>query len=123
MAKILIIEDEPILAEMYRDKFIKSGFEILSAFSAEQGLEMAKKEAPDLILLDILLPRENGVTFLTWLRKEKEIASIPVLVFSNYDDKETKESMFKLEIKDYLIKTNHTPNEIVAKIKQLLSEN
>jgi two-component system alkaline phosphatase synthesis response regulator PhoP len=122
MPKILIIEDEPGLAEMYREKFIKSGFEVISSFTAEQGLEVAKKEKPDLILLDILLPKENGVTFLDWLRKEKEIAFIPVLVFSNYDDKEIKDATLKLKAKDYLIKTNHTPNEIVAKIKRLLNE-
>lgn len=120
MSKILIIEDEPFLAEMYRDKFIKSGFDIISAFSAEQGLEIVQKEKPDLILLDIILPEENGVTFLGWLREVTEIASIPVLVFSNYDDEETKKKAFKLEAKDYLIKTNHTPGELVAKIEQIL---
>jgi len=119
MYKILIIEDEPILAEMYQDKFIKSGFEVLASFSAEEGLEMIKKERPNLVLLDILLPKENGVTFLDWLRKDIEITSIPVLAFSNYDDEETKKRAFDLGAKDYLIKTNHTPQEIVEKIKAI----
>ena len=120
MKKILLIEDEKILAEMYRDKFSQSGFEVILAFEAKEGLELAKKEKPDLIVLDILLPRENGISFLKWLRKEPEIFSIPVVVFSNYDDPETKRQAAKLGVIEYLIKTNYTPQEIVEKIKEFL---
>jgi len=120
MKKILLIEDEKILAEMYRDKFIQAGFEVFLAFESREGLALAKKERPDLIILDILLPRENGIVFLAGLRKDPEISSIPVVAFSNYDDPKTKKEAFKLGAKDYLIKTNYTPSEIVAKIKQLL---
>lgn len=120
MEKILIIEDEKILAEMYRDKFTQAGFEVISAFDSKEGLNLAKKEKPDLIVLDILLPRENGITFLVWLRKDPEVSSIPVVAFSNYDDQETKREAAKLGAKDYLIKTNYTPQEIVEKIKNYL---
>jgi len=120
MKKILIVEDEKILAEMYRNKFIEAGFEVSSTFEAEEGLKLAKKEKPDLIVLDILLPRENGVYFLTELKNDLEISSIPVVVFSNFDDPETKRTALRLGVKDYLIKTNYTPKEIVAKIKNYL---
>lgn len=119
MLKILIIEDEPLLAEMYRDKFIKSGFEVFSSFSAEEGFEIIKKEKPSLVLLDILLPVENGITFLDWIKKDSEVSFIPILAFSNYDDEETKRRAFKLGVKDYLIKTNYTPQEIIEKIKNI----
>jgi len=122
MKKILIVEDEKILAEMYKDKFTEAGFEVFLALEAKEGLKLAKKERPDLIILDILLPRENGITFLTWLRKDSETASIPVVAFSNYDDPATKREAAKLGVKEYLIKTNYTPSEIVAKIKQLLAD-
>jgi len=118
--KILIVEDEKILAEIYRDKFTEAGFEVSSTFEAEEGLKLAKKEKPDLIVLDILLPRENGVYFLTELKNDLEISSIPVVVFSNFDDPETKRTALRLGVKDYLIKTNYTPKEIVAKIKNYL---
>jgi len=118
--KILIVEDEKILAEIYRDKFIEAGFEVSATFEAKEGLKLAKKEKPDLIVLDILLPRENGVYFLTELRNDLEISSIPVVVFSNFDDPETKRTALRLGVKDYLIKTNYTPKEIVAKIKNYL---
>ena len=63
MKKILLIEDEKILAEMYQDKFTQAGFEVFLAFESKTGLILAKKKKPDLIVLDILLPRENGITF------------------------------------------------------------
>jgi len=120
MKKILLIEDEKILAEMYRDKFTQAGFEVFLAFESREGLEIAKKERPDLIILDILLPRENGIVFLNWLRKDAKISSIPVVAFSNYDDPATKREAAKLGVKEYLIKTNYTPQEIVEKIKGYL---
>ena len=122
MKKILIIEDEKILAEMYLDKFIQAGFEVFLAFESKAGLELAKKEKPDLIILDILLPRENGIVFLTWLRKDPEISSIPVVAFSNYDDPATKKEAARLGAKEYLIKTSYTPQEIVEKIKEYLTQ-
>ena len=120
MTKILIIEDEKILSEMYKDKFIQSGFEVILVHSAEEGIEIVSKEKPDLILLDILLPRTNGINFLTMIKKDSELFSIPVIVFSNYDDTETKREAFRLGVKDYLIKTNYTPQEIIEKVKSYL---
>ena len=122
MKKILLIEDEKILSEMYQDKFIKAGFEVSVASEAKEGLEIAKKEKPDLIVLDILLPRENGITFLTWLRNEPEVSLLPVVAFSNYDDPEIKRQAIKLGVKEYLIKTNYTPQEIINKIKDYFRE-
>jgi len=119
MKKILIVEDEKILAEMYRDKFTQAGFEVILADSAEEGLKVTKKEMPDLILLDILLPRENGIGFLKRLRKDPKLSSIPVVAFSNYDDPETKKEAYELGAKDYLIKTSYTPKEIIEKVKKL----
>jgi len=118
--KILIIEDEKILGEMYKDKFTEAGFEVSLVIEAKEGIEAIKKEKPDLILLDILLPRENGIFFLQKIREIPEIASIPVVAFSNYDDPATKREAIKLGVKEYLIKTNYTPQEIVAKIKEYL---
>ena len=119
--KILIIEDEIILAEMYRDKFIQAGFKVVSVYSAEEALKILQKEVPDLILLDILLPRENGVSFLARIKKNPKLSSIPVVAFSNYDDPETKKQAFKLEVKDYLIKTNYTPRKIIERVKSYLN--
>jgi len=123
MANILIIEDEKILAEMYQDKLSQAGFGIFSASTAKEGLELAKKEKPDLILLDILLPKESGINFLNWLKNEAKISSIPIIAFSNYDDPKTKKEALELGVKDYIIKANYTPEELVQKIKEYLKEN
>jgi len=120
MKKILIIEDEKILSDMYVEKLSREGFKIVSATTSSEGLRLAKKEKPDLILLDILLPKENGISFLEKLRKNPEIANIKVLVFSNYDDPETKRKAKKLGVENYLIKTNYTPKEMVERVRKYL---
>jgi len=120
MKKILLIEDERILGEMYRDKFTQAGFDVVLVDTAEEGIKIDKKERFDLILLDILLPKANGIQFLKKLKEIPEVSGIPVVAFSNYDDPETKKQAFKLGVKDYLIKTGYTPQEIVKKIKEYL---
>ena len=120
MKKILLIEDEKILAEMYRDKFTQAGFEVFLAFESREGLELAKKEKPDLIVLDILLPRKNGVSFLKEWKEDPRISKIPVVALSNYDHPETRKKALELGAKEYIIKTDYTPKEIVEKIKQYL---
>lgn len=120
MVKILIIEDEKVLAEMYRDKFESEGFKTKLAFSSEEAVEYLKKEKPDLILLDILLPRENGIIFLKKIKEVENISNIPIIAFSNYDDQRTKKEAFGLGIKDYLIKTQYTPKELVEEVKKYL---
>jgi DNA-binding response OmpR family regulator len=118
--KILLVEDEKILSQMYLGKFREAGFEVILASSAEEGLELVKKEQPDLVVLDILLPRENGLFFLKERNKNPEIVSVPVVAFSNYDDPQTKREAIRLGVKDYLIKTNYTPRQTVDKIKGYL---
>lgn len=120
MAKILIIEDEKTLVEMYRDKFVREGFDVVLADSVEEGLEAALKEKPDLILLDILLPGENGINFLGKMRNNPKIAPITVVAFSNYDDPATKKEALQFGTKEYLIKTNYTPQEVVAKVRSYI---
>lgn len=111
-----------MLAEMYHDRFVQAGFKVVIADSAEEGIKAALKEKPDLILLDILLPRENGIGFLGKLRQNPKTASLKVVAFSNYDDPATKKEAFEFGVKEYLIKTNYTPQEIIRKIKDYLKE-
>ncbi len=117
MKKILIIEDEKILVEMYKNKLERNNFQVISAFSSEEGIEILKREKPDLVILDILLPRENGISFLEKIKKIRAISKIPVIVFSNYDDPVTRKEAMNLGVEDYLIKTQFTPLEFLEKIK------
>ena len=120
MKKILIVEDEAILAEMYQDKFTQSGYEVSLAFNSEEGLALAKKARPDLILLDILLPKENGIQFLKRLKEIPEVNQIPVVALSNYEQITTQKEAFQLGVKAYLIKTQFTPKEFFEEIKKYL---
>ncbi len=117
MSKILIIEDETMLAQMYRDVFEAAGNEVFTATGVDEAIDIAKNNKPDLVLLDILLPGETGISFLLKLRRldDNSIAETPVVAFSNYDDKESKDEALRLGAKDYLIKTDHTPKEILEK--------
>jgi DNA-binding response OmpR family regulator len=120
--KILLIEDEKILSEMYKDKFSDAGHKMISVMTAEEGLIEAKKQKPNLIILDILLLKENGIFFLKERVKIPEIASIPVIVFSNFDDVDTKKQAYKYGVKDYLIKSNYTPEEFLNKANEYLKK-
>ena len=118
--KILLIEDEVGMAEMYRERFSEEGFDMALAFTVEEALEKVKKEKPDFIILDILLPTENGIQFLREMKKDKEIPEIPIVALSNYDEPEIKKEAFKLGVKDYLIKTDFIPKTLIKKIKKYL---
>lgn len=118
--KILIIEDEKVLSDMYQEKLTQVGYDVMCAQTSQQGYELLKKQRPDLIILDILLPKENGICFLKRLRKNPDFADIRVLAFSNYDDPETKKEARKLGVLDYLIKTSYTPKQMVERIKTYL---
>lgn len=108
------------MAQMYKDKFLESGFNIRVAFTVKDGLKKAKKETPDLIVLDILLSVDSGISFLKKMRQDPEIAEIPVVALSNYDEPKTKKQAFKLGVKNYLLKTNFTPKTLVEEIKKYL---
>ncbi|MEK9153303.1 MAG: response regulator [Patescibacteria group bacterium] len=120
MSKLLIIEDEPALREMYCQVSAESGLEVVSAETAEEGLLMLEQEAPDLVLLDILLPNADGTKVLEQMRRDPKTAKTKVLVFSNFDDKTTREKSKKLGALEYLIKTEFTPREIIEKIMSYL---
>jgi DNA-binding response OmpR family regulator len=118
--KILIIEDEKSLVDMYQDKLEQAGFKTFFTMEIKRGLEIFEKENPDLILLDILLPKESGIIFLKKLKEKVKDFSVPVLAFSNYDDTETKMEAKKLGVEEYLIKTNYTPGQIIKKVKKYI---
>lgn len=120
MKKILIIEDEKILFEMYKFKFSKAGYKVFNSIDVEGGLALAQKEKPSLVILDMLLPRESGLNFLEKRKNIDSIAKIPVIVLSNFDDSETKTKALELGAKDYLIKSNFNPTEILDQLKNYI---
>jgi len=122
MKKILIVEDEKLLADMYKTKLEIEGLSVDVVFSAEEAVSYLEKNLPDLILLDILLPRDSGIDFLKKAGGMKGVSQIPIVVFSNYIEPKTKKEALKLGARAYLIKTQFTPKEISNKIKKYLKE-
>lgn len=113
---ILIVEDEHVLASMYADRFRSDGWKVQTAPTKDEGLKLAVKMKPDIVLLDILLFDGHGVEFLREKNKDQSIAKIPVVVFSNLDDPKTKEDALALGALEYLLKTDYTPQELVKKV-------
>lgn len=109
-----------MLREMYEDKFRKAGLEVFSAKEAEAGLALVKKEKPDIILLDILLPKQDGLFVLEQIREDPETADMKVVAFSNFDDPAARQTAQRLKVTAYLIKTDFTPAEIVEKVQGYL---
>ncbi|MFA5431626.1 MAG: response regulator [Candidatus Paceibacterota bacterium] len=122
MKKILIVEDEKILSEMYKFKLNKEGFDVVLAIEVDEAIALAKKEKPDLVVLDMLLPHESGINYLIKTKEMDDLNSIPVLVLSNFDDNQTRVQAMEHGARDYMIKSNHDPKEIIEKIKTLLKK-
>ena len=120
MKKILLVEDDEMLHNMYTQKFKSQGYDVVSAYNGSEGVKLAEETKPDLILLDILLPKKNGIYVLEQLRSNPKTSRTRVIAFSNYNDPNTKKQAKELNVLDYLIKTDYTPQEIVQKIKSYL---
>ncbi len=117
--KILIIEDDPFLRDMIVKKLVAEGYEADVASDGEQGME--KAENKDLILLDLMLPGMDGYEFLEKTRDNEKIKSIPIVVLSNLVQKEEIEKAKNLGAMDFLVKAQFTPDDITAKVKEILN--
>ena len=122
MQKILIIEDDPFLSEMYAAKFNQAGFEVGVAADGQEGLEKIEKERPDLILLDIVLPKADGFDVLEKIKKNEELEKIPVILLTNLGQKDDVEKGLKMGALEYIIKAHFTPSAVVAKVKEILAK-
>ncbi len=118
--KILLVEDEVLMARMYQDKLESAGFDVFWVMTSEQALDSIKKQKPDLIVLDILLPTENGIFCLRKIKDNNDFKNIPVIAFSNYDEVKAKKEVLELGAEAYLLKTDFTPNKLVKEIQKYL---
>jgi DNA-binding response OmpR family regulator len=118
--KILLVEDDPFLLNMYVTKFEMEGFSVVVADDGEKGVKSAVKELPDIILLDIMLPKMNGFEVLEKIKGADETKKIPVILLTNLSQKDEIEKAASLGAVDYLIKAHFMPSEVVEKIKKVL---
>lgn len=120
--KILVVEDDSFLSEMYYLKLKNVGYQVETAYDGESALGKIEKIKPDLILLDLRLPKISGFEVLKKIKADKEKQKIPVIVLSNLGEKEDMQNALNLGAVDYLIKAHFTPSEVLEKIVNVLEK-
>ena len=120
MAKILLVEDDPFLTNMYKTRFESSGYEVITARDGETALTMVRQTAPNLIILDVMLPKLGGFSILGEMQKSDMLKKIPVIVWTNLADEESIKKAKGYGVKEFLIKAQNTPTQIVEIVKKYL---
>ncbi len=105
---------------MYASKFELENFNVIMAEGGEKGVKMAINEIPDIILLDVILPKMNGFEVLEKLKSDERLKDVPVILLTNLSQKDDIDKGLKLNAVDYLIKAHFTPSEVVEKVKEVL---
>lgn len=123
--KILIVEDDAFLASIYAQKLELEGFDVSFATNGDDGITLARKDHPDLVLLDLRLVPEkmDGFAMLEHLKTDAALKTIPVLVLTNLGQKEDVERCMRLGAAGYIIKAHSLPHETVKRIKEILHAN
>lgn len=120
MHKIVIVEDEEALARVLKEKFESEEFEVELAMDGKVALPVIQKMRPDLVLLDLMLPKRDGIDVLKDIKADHDLESLPVIVLSNLDGDEDIKQAIALGAKDYFVKSQHPIKEVVEKVKDFL---
>lgn len=118
---VLFVEDDPTVAEMYKLRLELDGYQVAVAADGEQAVEMASQSPPDLIFLDIRLPKLDGLAVLERLRADERTRSVPVVILSNYSERELVERGLKLGALEYLVKSQTTPAKLAGAVENWLT--
>lgn len=122
MQKIAIIEDDSVIAEMYRMKFELEGYDVEVASNGRLGVEMVRDIKPDLILLDLQMPEMGGAEALAIIRSNDWGKDVPVLILTNTGEEEAANSLKGLSIESYIVKAEMTPSKVVERAKTVLEK-
>ena len=118
---ILLADDDPLIVKMYHTKLTHDGFNVITAHNGEEVLFKLRQEKPDLILLDVMMPKMNGVETLKALKDEAKTRHIPVIILTNLGDKnEDAENAKKLGALDYLVKSHISPKDLSSRAKKAI---
>ncbi len=118
--KIIFIEDEPTIQKAMAEILIQERFEILGALDGKKGLELIKKEKPDLVLLDLILPEEDGFQVFKEIKESKELKNIPVIILTNLKGESVVKKAMNLGAAAYLVKADYELEDVVGIIKRTL---
>ena len=119
--KILVVEDEEILLTALKEELLTGDYEVEGAIDGLDGLEKAKSMHPDLILLDLVMPKMDGMEMLQKLKADPEIKDIPVVILTNLSDYERISEALSLGAMDYLVKANYKLEDLLEKVRTVLS--
>lgn len=118
--KVLIVEDDSFLLNIYSTKFEGEGYAVVVAEDGEKGIDVFLEQKPDIVLLDIMMPKMNGFDFLEKVKLKKELNNIPIILLTNLSQNKDIEQGLAMGANDYLIKAHFMPAEIVEKVEKLL---
>ena len=121
MAKILIIEDDPLMSRMYQKIFTFEKYEVEMAGDGEEGLAKVAATNPTLILLDVMMPKMNGLQVLEKLKADEKTKGIPVIMLTNLAGQQDAETAMSKGAIKYIIKSEHEPKEVADMVKQILA--
>lgn len=121
MTKIAIIEDDPVISQMYRMKFEANGFDVQLADNGQKGVALVEHYTPDIILLDLQMPEMGGAEALTEIRKQPWGKDIPAIILTNLGEEEAPKSIRGLGIHSYIVKAELTPRQVVQRVKDALN--
>ncbi len=120
--KILLIEDDQLIRQMYADEFNKAGFEILDFATGEEGLQALQQNQFDLVLLDIMLPGINGLEVLKRIKQNPQSKEVKVVLLTNLGQETIINQGFKLGAIGYLIKATYNPDQIIQEVKNFIED-
>ena len=116
--KILVVDDEDSVREIYRHEFLNNGYTVVVAADGEEGLLKAGEEQPDIVLLDIMLPKMSGIEVLRALKENELTKKTPVLLLTNLGEETIIKEGFELGADGYLLKVSYTPSQVVEEVKK-----
>jgi len=120
MAKILIVEDDPLIMELYETAFKFDGYEVATAADGEEGLAKIASFEPTLVLLDIMMPKKNGLEVLEAMKADEKTKQIPVIILTNLSEHSDAEAALSRGAVKYIVKAEHTPKQITELVKEIL---
>lgn len=123
MTKIAIIEDDPVISQMYRMKFEADGFDVQLANNGKRGVALVAAFTPDIILLDLSMPEMDGAEALAIIRKSESSKNTPVIILTNLGEEESPKEIRSLGIHSYIVKADLTPRQVVQRVKEALGTN
>jgi len=116
--KILIVEDEEIIYSLLQKKLSQEGYEVRVAKDGQEGIDKMKEQKPDLVLMDIIMPRKSGFEVMEEMQKDEELRTVPIVVISNSGQPVELDRAKELGAIDWLVKTEFDPQEVIEKVRK-----